>query len=226
MLFLYLDILNMMVAMLRFKKKPPGDVLHLINTSSAAIKFLNSEEFPLQHEEIYKKIVKDKQKEYNLQMQQKLLDAPQSFFDKLLADARLLAVKHEQPLNDLNAENIMFDQEKGFFFIDLEPYTFVHEEKPKRPTDFTIFKKVTWMLASMDNFYTNCEDDSVYMLHKKANKILISKLLNAVLNDYFIFSLEDFPELENIIKRHCASNDSEEIINTFKAQYFAKIKIF
>lgn len=209
------------------QEQAPGNVVHFLSKKNVETQLLTTEEKGLPKDE-KTALVKQRQQEYNLKMQQELLDAPQELYDKFLADAKLLMLKYNQPLIDVsNSENVTFSPEKGFFFIDLEPYSNLSLTAKNKPaTDMELIKTISWLFSNIDAYYTGLEDDKVYFAHKRANKTIITKFANAIINNHFDLTKENLQAVERIIIDRCSKLDGPEVAEDFKRQYMAKVKNF
>lgn len=202
--------------------KAPGDIVHSTNPSDVTTRFLTEHEQDLMRYVNLSPKAYERQLEYNLKMKQALVDAPQSFYDKFVADAKLLNSKHLQYLGDISAENVTFDCQKGFYFIDLDPYG---DGYASILSDCNIMRQLSCLFDSINTYYA-CNSIAHHEQNTRSNKQVITKFFNAAINNNFKFSERDLEFVESFINDCCLEEDAKQIITNFKMQYLAKNKEF
>lgn len=203
------------------QEQGPGDVICAFTLKNAFSRFMRGIDITGLTKEKIETLSYGKQFFYNLEMKEKLRNAPQEQYDKLCSDVQKLTYKYSIPLIDLHPENLLYDEEKGFTLIDLD----LNRDGPVCANDLEILDRLFCSIKIMDRYYENHYPDFVYD-NKKSNKEIIEKMLNGALNSNFIFDNYKIASyyIKGIIATHAHPDDIEELFNSFNLKYVHKYK--
>lgn len=198
--------------MVEVQEQAPGDILFSYSQDSAKYKFLNDVQRNLPENRFFNSLMKEKQKEFNYKQLRILANAPQEHYNKLFADAKVLACQAGCSLGDIHCENLNYDTEKGFYFLDLYFPTFI-----EMYSDFDVFDETFVFLRDIVMYYE--DTPSVFENEIKQHMgSIIKKCLNATINNNFNIEESSFSENRFLILRCCG----QELGNSILQEYYAK----
>lgn len=134
---------------------------------------------------------------FNLDKQQKMLNASQDDYDKLFKSIEILA-NHEIPFYDCHSENVLLG-EKGFTIIDINYQTALEEQKSgpvvKSNLD-NLFRFLSpFSFATYFQFFLTDEQQKVL---NNNNVEILKKLINAVSNNNVVCDFTH-PKIQDIV---------------------------
>lgn len=186
------------------QKKANGNVFAFNNIGSAIKQFNLMPQLTNKSKKAKLQVVESAIVKYNLEMQKTLSQAPLEHYAKLLSDYIKLKKYFNIENIDNNSENILYDENAGFTFIDLDvtPSNELNNE-------FDVFWNALQPICDADGFYKTDED---IKSHLSLNKQILINFIKAAKVNKLDFTPDEINNIKEFVKDNSLPADYSQIL--------------